>query len=65
MGTLGNQDVVEVCATAGAFAALKGDGSVVCWGDPAMGGRCEFELTDSSRCNRGKGCLEPFVEYPV
>ncbi|CAE7379469.1 rluD [Symbiodinium pilosum] len=30
--------VVEVCHTAGAFAALKADGSVVAWGDPACGG---------------------------
>ncbi|CAJ1383432.1 unnamed protein product [Effrenium voratum] len=51
------QDVVEVCATAGAFAALKGDGSVVCWGDPAMGGRCEFELTEVRSLSASRGAF--------
>ena len=32
-------DVKEIAGTAGAFAAVKGDGSVVCWGDADYGGK--------------------------
>ena len=30
----------ELCAVTGAFAALKSDGSVLCWGDRETGGDC-------------------------
>ena len=32
--------VKEIVATGRAFAAVKGDGSVVCWGDAWSGGDC-------------------------
>ena len=31
-------EVKEIYSTQGAFAAVKGDGTVVAWGDPAFGG---------------------------
>ena len=33
-GALASGGVQQVCATSKAFAAIKGDGSVICWGDP-------------------------------
>ena len=40
-------DVVCVAATSGAFAALRGDGAVVTWGDAQRGGDSRQVGTDS------------------
>lgn len=39
-------NVQTISASAGAFAAVLGDGSLVVWGDPHQGGDRALELTD-------------------
>jgi hypothetical protein len=36
-------DVESLCSSSGAFAALRRDGAVRCWGDAALGGHGEAE----------------------
>lgn len=37
-----SRQVTSLRSSKGAFCALRSDGSVVCWGDPAAGGDCTF-----------------------
>lgn len=46
------QDVKQICASMGAFAAVLGNGHVVAWGDPDFGGvprRVELKNSEPKR----------------
>ena len=49
------RDVVSITANSSAFAALRKDGKVIAWGDPASGGGVESdrlgELVNAPRCH--------------
>ena len=43
--------VRQLCASCGAFAALRGDGKVVAWGDPTCGGAWAMNHECCSPCS--------------
>ena len=49
-------DVESLCSSSGAFAALRRDGAVRCWGDAALGGHGEAGDGDGAGGHAGSVC---------
>ena len=52
-----SQDIAKVASNAGAFAAIKSDGTIVAWGDANSGGIAPEGLTGVSKIFSNPGCF--------